>query len=119
MKCTEEGRLAVVQGSGSDDSHRYVDIIECTVLQSWEPNTEHITCVRPCDEMSVGDGFCDGVNNRDLCDWDGGDCCPSTVLAGMVMPMDEDCTEDCECKDPLALENRRKKRHKHNHWKAR
>lgn len=53
----------------------------------------------------MGDGFCDAVNNRDVCFWDGGDCCESTVQGGFVMPFPEDCTSDCECKDPGAEEN--------------
>ena len=24
-----------------------------------------------------GDGFCEGIINNAVCDWDGGDCCPS------------------------------------------
>jgi len=28
----------------------------------------------------VGDGHCDPVNNDELCDWDGGDCCYSTCV---------------------------------------
>ncbi|XP_053380167.1 pappalysin-1-like [Mercenaria mercenaria] len=68
-------------------------------------------------DFSISDGFCDASNNRDVCDWDGGDCCPSTVQGGMVLPMPEDCTAQCECRDPLAIENRRRRRrHKYPYW---
>ncbi|XP_052790398.1 pappalysin-1-like isoform X2 [Mya arenaria] len=90
------------------------DQVTCTVIQLWEPPLEDIHCVQQCNEFSVGDGFCDGTNNRAACGWDGGDCCPSTVYGGVVYTFPEDCTYPCECKDPLAIENRRRKRrHKH------
>ena len=38
-----------------------------------------------------GDGFCDDGNNNGGCDWDGGDCCGSTVKKNF-------CT-DCQCLD--------------------
>uniref|UniRef100_A0A4W4ED87 Sushi domain-containing protein n=1 Tax=Electrophorus electricus TaxID=8005 RepID=A0A4W4ED87_ELEEL len=31
-----------------------------------------------------GDGWCDSINNRAYCQYDGGDCCPSTLLTGKV-----------------------------------
>ena len=55
----------------------------------------------------IGDGYCDGVNNKAMCSWDGGDCCPSTVQGGVVEPFPSMCTDACACKDPNSLENQR------------
>ncbi|WAR31070.1 PAPP1-like protein [Mya arenaria] len=94
--------------------------IRCEGDGAWssdlEPCSIRATCPPPVTSggFSVGDGFCDGTNNRAACGWDGGDCCPSTVYGGVVYTFPEDCTYPCECKDPLAIENRRRKRrHKH------
>lgn len=52
----------------------------------------------------MSDGWCDGRDNREHCNWDGGDCCRSTV-GGQVMPFAKTCTSECACKDPKAKEN--------------
>ena len=31
-----------------------------------------------------GDGWCDTINNRAYCNYDGGDCCPSTLSSKKV-----------------------------------
>ncbi|KAL4219279.1 hypothetical protein ACF0H5_021860 [Mactra antiquata] len=100
-----------------DKEFEYINTIVCTVLQKWEPDISSLECVQQCAENSIEDGFCDAKNNRDVCDWDGGDCCPSTVQWGKVLPIPEDCGDECSCKDPLAIENRRRrKRHRHGYW---
>lgn len=37
----------------------------------------------------MGDNYCDSVNNRAYCNYDGGDCCDSTVktkeVSGMII----------------------------------
>ncbi|CAN0443611.1 unnamed protein product [Pylaiella littoralis] len=48
--------------------------------------------------LTVGDGVCDTSNNVALCEFDGGDCCPSTRVSCA-----EDCTEDTRnCLNPSA-----------------
>lgn len=32
----------------------------------------------------MGDNYCDAINNRAFCNYDGGDCCHSTVKTKMV-----------------------------------
>ncbi len=55
--------------------------------------------------MFIGDRWCDAQNNREHCNWDGGDCCPSTTPGGMVRTI-EDCAGACTCTDPDAVENK-------------
>ena len=55
-----------------------------------------------CAESWIGDGWCDPNNNSELCEWDGGDCCPSTCS--------EDAPFECgnfgwDCQDPTACES--------------
>lgn len=38
----------------------------------------------------MGDNYCDSINNRAFCNYDGGDCCASTVKTkkvGMPLPL--------------------------------
>ena len=54
-----------------------------------------------CAENWIGDAWCDPVNNTQDCDWDGGDCCPSTCI-------DSEWTcgnFEFDCEDPGACEN--------------
>ena len=61
-------------------------------------------------QKNIGDGICDADNNREHCEWDGGDCCPSTVEGGKVDTIPIKCPIDCQCRDPAAIENRRRRR---------
>ncbi|CBJ33705.1 conserved unknown protein [Ectocarpus siliculosus] len=59
-----------------------------------------------CDFWDLGDGWCDQVNNNELCGYDGGDCCECTC----EVPTDDDwdndlyvaCGEGFACIDPSA-----------------
>uniref|UniRef100_A0A8C0INQ4 Pappalysin 2 n=1 Tax=Chelonoidis abingdonii TaxID=106734 RepID=A0A8C0INQ4_CHEAB len=52
------------------------------------------------------DGWCDTINNRAYCQYDGGDCCSSTLSSRKVIPFAADCDQDeCTCRDPAAEEN--------------
>ena len=53
----------------------------------------------------IGDSYCDGDLNRAQCDYDGGDCCESTVPDAIVIPYPPTCTTQCRCVDPEAVEN--------------
>merc|ERR1712048_1198641 len=44
-----------------------------------------------------GDGNCDDVNNNKGCEYDGGDCCASTVKGGEVS---RKFCKECACVDP-------------------
>lgn len=37
-----------------------------------------MTTIIPCSVSNIGDGHCDEINNKEQCDWDGGDCCAYT-----------------------------------------
>ena len=45
------------------------------------------------DPNWIGDGYCDDINNNEVCDFDGGDCCGSNVFTAY-------CTE-CMCCDSV------------------
>merc|ERR1711998_228222 len=49
------------------------------------------------NEKYKGDGNCDGGNNNEGCDFDGGDCCDSTHPKGKIKT--KFCKE-CKCLDP-------------------
>ncbi|XP_039618674.1 pregnancy-associated plasma protein A, pappalysin 1a [Polypterus senegalus] len=88
-----------------------VPSIVCTMGLKWYPHPEEIQCIKGCEPFS-GDNYCDAVNNRAFCKYDGGDCCASTVKTKKVIPFPMSCDlhGDCACRDPVAQEN---KRHSH------
>ncbi|XP_069565911.1 pappalysin-2 [Brachyistius frenatus] len=88
-----------------------VQSIVCTGLMKWYPDPQHIHCIQSCEPFG-GDGWCDTINNRAYCQYDGGDCCPSTLSTRKVIPFGADCNqEECTCRDPDAEENKSKATH--------
>ncbi|CAH1782730.1 unnamed protein product [Owenia fusiformis] len=79
--------------------------ITCTGLLKWYPRVSSIRCEEGCTEATMGDGWCDAENNKARCDFDGGDCCESTVAGHVVKPFLDDCLDACNCKDPDANKN--------------
>ncbi|XP_071948913.1 pappalysin-1-like [Antedon mediterranea] len=79
--------------------------IICTDQRQWYPDPSAVSCVKVCQENFISDGFCDRINNRAYCNWDGGDCCLSTVTDNEVIPFPPNCKADCTCRDPNAVEN--------------
>ncbi|XP_030016074.1 pappalysin-2-like [Sphaeramia orbicularis] len=74
----------------------------------WYPDPRHIHCIQSCEPFG-GDGWCDTINNRAYCQYDGGDCCPSTLSSRKVIQFGADCNQDeCTCRDPDAEENKSK-----------
>uniref|UniRef100_A0A4W5Q0P2 Sushi domain-containing protein n=1 Tax=Hucho hucho TaxID=62062 RepID=A0A4W5Q0P2_9TELE len=55
----------------------------CTMGLKWYPHPEVLHCIKRCDPF-IGDNYCDSVNNRAFCNYDGGDCCHSTVKTKKV-----------------------------------
>lgn len=55
----------------------------------------------------MGDNYCDAVNNRAFCNYDGGDCCQSTVktkkVSGMLVPQNKPHASDKEMMLDLVL----------------
>lgn len=55
----------------------------------------------------MGDNYCDAVNNRAFCNYDGGDCCQSTVktkkVSGMLVLQNNPYTSDNDMKFDLVL----------------
>ncbi|XP_010876234.3 pregnancy-associated plasma protein A, pappalysin 1a [Esox lucius] len=82
--------------------------IVCTMGLKWFPHPEVLHCIKGCEPF-MGDNYCDSVNNRAFCNYDGGDCCHSTVKTKKVIPFPMSCDirEDCACRDPNAPENRK------------
>lgn len=77
-------------GSSLNLSHLLLAILLARVLAQYQNCTGTIN--------SIGDGFCDGVNNTPECGYDGGDCCACTCtdpyMCGFFAPYD--------CQDPEA-----------------
>nr|XP_019955585.1 PREDICTED: pappalysin-2 [Paralichthys olivaceus] len=85
-----------------------VQSIVCTGIMTWYPDPQHIHCIQSCEPFG-GDGWCDTTNNRAYCQYDGGDCCPSTLSTRKVIQFGADCNQDeCTCRDPDAEENKSK-----------
>ncbi|KAM8849560.1 pappalysin-2 [Spinachia spinachia] len=83
-----------------------VQSIVCTGMMKWYPDPQHIHCIQSCEPFR-GDGWCDTINNRAYCQYDGGDCCPSTLSTRKVIQFGADCNQDeCTCRDPDAEENK-------------
>ncbi|KAF7222859.1 pappalysin 2 [Nothobranchius furzeri] len=88
-----------------------VQSIVCTGLMKWYPDPQNIHCIPSCEPFG-GDGWCDTINNRAYCQYDGGDCCPSTLSTRKVIQFGADCSEDeCTCRDPDAEENKSRAKH--------
>ncbi|XP_069604657.1 pappalysin-1 [Ranitomeya imitator] len=83
-----------------------VQKIICTGRKEWYPLPKDLHCIKRC-ELFIADNYCDGGNNWAFCDYDGGDCCSSTVKTKMVIPFPAGCDiqEKCACLDPNAKEN--------------
>uniref|UniRef100_A0A3Q3AYG8 Pappalysin-1 n=1 Tax=Kryptolebias marmoratus TaxID=37003 RepID=A0A3Q3AYG8_KRYMA len=84
-----------------------VKSIICTMGLKWYPAPELLHCIKGCEQF-MGDNYCDAVNNRAFCNYDGGDCCQSTVKTKKVIPFPMSCDilSECSCRDPNAKENR-------------
>ncbi|KAM4722913.1 pappalysin-2 [Rhinophrynus dorsalis] len=83
-----------------------VQSIMCTGILKWHPEPSALYCIPSCEPF-LADGWCDTINNRAYCQYDGGDCCASTLSSHKVIPFAADCEEDeCTCRDPDAEENR-------------
>uniref|UniRef100_A0A4W5Q691 Pappalysin 2 n=1 Tax=Hucho hucho TaxID=62062 RepID=A0A4W5Q691_9TELE len=86
---------------------RVQDIV-CTGMTRWHPDPKLIHCIQSCEPFG-GDGWCDTINNRAYCEYDGGDCCPSTLSTRKVIQFGADCDlDECTCRDPNAEENKSK-----------
>uniref|UniRef100_H3C6N9 Pappalysin 2 n=1 Tax=Tetraodon nigroviridis TaxID=99883 RepID=H3C6N9_TETNG len=82
-----------------------VSSIVCTGMMKWFPDPQQIHCIQSCEPFG-GDGWCDTLN-RAYCQYDGGDCCPSTLSTRKVIQFGVDCDHDeCTCRDPDAEENK-------------
>ncbi|XP_007474796.2 pappalysin-1 isoform X1 [Monodelphis domestica] len=93
-----------------------VERVICTAGLKWYPHPSMIHCVKGCEPF-MGDNYCDAINNRAFCNYDGGDCCASTVKTKKVtpFPMSCDLQGDCACRDPKAQEHGRKDLRAYSH----
>ncbi|NXE66751.1 PAPP2 protein, partial [Calcarius ornatus] len=60
-----------------------VQNIVCTGRLQWYPDPSVIHCIQSCEPFQA-DGWCDTINNRAYCQYDGGDCCSSTLSSRKV-----------------------------------
>ncbi|XP_062986412.1 pappalysin-2 [Elgaria multicarinata webbii] len=82
-----------------------IQSIVCTGRLEWHPDPKAIHCIASCEPFQA-DGWCDTINNRAYCQYDGGDCCSSTVSSRKVVLFPNGCDQDeCTCRDPAAEEN--------------
>ncbi|XP_069890510.1 pappalysin-2 isoform X1 [Dipodomys merriami] len=82
-----------------------VESIVCTGRRQWYPDPSLVHCIQSCEPFQA-DGWCDTINNRAYCHYDGGDCCSSTLSSKKVIPFAANCDQDeCTCRDPKAEEN--------------
>ncbi|XP_047561665.1 pappalysin-2 [Lutra lutra] len=82
-----------------------VQSIVCTGRRQWHPDPILVHCIQSCEPFQA-DGWCDTINNRAYCHYDGGDCCSSTLSSKKVIPFAADCDlDECTCRDPKAEEN--------------
>lgn len=82
-----------------------VQSIVCTGRRQWHPDPVLVHCIQSCEPFQA-DGWCDTINNRAYCHYDGGDCCSSTLSSKKVIPFAADCDlDECTCRDPKAEEN--------------
>ncbi|XP_046536463.1 pappalysin-2 [Equus quagga] len=82
-----------------------VQSIMCTGRRQWHPDPFLVHCIQACEPFQA-DGWCDTINNRAYCHYDGGDCCSSTLSSKKVIPFAADCDlDECTCRDPKAEEN--------------
>ncbi|KAJ6653796.1 hypothetical protein lerEdw1_008686, partial [Lerista edwardsae] len=86
-----------------------VKSIVCTAQLKWYPPPALIHCIKGCEPFK-GDNYCDASNNRAFCNYDGGDCCTSTVKTKKVIPFPMSCDlqGECACRDPDSQENSRR-----------
>ncbi|XP_051556019.1 pappalysin-2-like [Myxocyprinus asiaticus] len=109
--------VVLANGTTSDTVEHWmlpskVQSIVCAGMLKWHPNPAHIHCIQACEPFG-GDGWCDTINNRAYCQYDGGDCCPSTLSSKKVIQFGVDCDHDeCTCRDPEAEENKGTAKHK-------
>ncbi|TRY60671.1 hypothetical protein DNTS_004265 [Danionella cerebrum] len=102
--------VLLANGSSSETLEHWVvpskvQSVVCTGMLKWYPNPSQIHCIQSCEPFG-GDGWCDTINNRAYCQYDGGDCCPSTLSSRKVIQFGVDCDQDeCTCRDPAAEEN--------------
>uniref|UniRef100_A0A8C1L882 Pappalysin 2 n=1 Tax=Cyprinus carpio TaxID=7962 RepID=A0A8C1L882_CYPCA len=80
--------VVLANGSSADTVEHWmlpskVQSIVCTGMLKWHPNPAQIHCIQSCEPFG-GDGWCDTINNRAYCQYDGGDCCPSTLSSRKV-----------------------------------
>ncbi|XP_012934986.1 pappalysin-1-like [Aplysia californica] len=103
-------KKANVRSMSTDTSGASRDVVinhvTCTGAGHWFPNPVDLKCVQSCNRNTVSDGWCDARNNRRRCQYDGGDCCQSTLGGPVQAP--NSCVNACSCKDPRAKENRGK-----------
>uniref|UniRef100_A0A663M1Y6 Pappalysin 2 n=1 Tax=Athene cunicularia TaxID=194338 RepID=A0A663M1Y6_ATHCN len=76
--------------------------IVCTGRLRWYPDPSVIHCIQSCEPFQA-DGWCDTINNRAYCQYDGGDCCSSTLSSRKVIPwLSEDLAPATHARSPVA-----------------
>ena len=103
--CDDANNNCGCEWDGGDCCGSNVNTAYCSSCQCLDPNADpgvDSFTTSACDNPSwIGDGMCDDETNKEICDWDGGDCCGSNTNT-------QYCSS-CECLDPNAAASRKKR----------
>ena len=98
--CTVENPCGVMEGD-CDFYDECQTGLECDTSHSCPTSLgfhSNIHCCTSCHINWIGDSYCDPENNKEECDWDGGDCC-GNLNYQKLFSSNYYCSE-CECLDP-------------------
>lgn len=94
VKCEEGFEPGIKQVILQSPRQRF-DAIACSPMFRWYPDPSRIKCLVKCNFNDLEDGFCQGINNNEDCEWDRGDCCDPDAMKSASL-----CGNNCGCLDP-------------------
>merc|ERR1712193_158150 len=96
--CDDDNNNCGCEFDGGDCCGPDVKKSYCKECKCKDPNYKPSGCNGKCGQPKYkGDGNCDDNHGNCGCEFDGGDCCSTTVIGGTVKT--PYCSE-CKCKDP-------------------
>ncbi|MGH0148853.1 UNVERIFIED_CONTAM: hypothetical protein FKN15_019009 [Acipenser sinensis] len=78
LRWDRDGKAAGTASAHCPAADPTAQSVVCTGGLKWYPHPETVHCIKGCEPF-MGDNYCDAINNRAFCSYDGGDCCASTV----------------------------------------
>uniref|UniRef100_A0AAF5Q729 LNR domain-containing protein n=1 Tax=Wuchereria bancrofti TaxID=6293 RepID=A0AAF5Q729_WUCBA len=86
LRCSIGGRQTLPSGENLLVLYT-IHNISFSISSTFYPQLIVLSCIRSCNREFMDDSWCDFQNNRSYRDWDGGDCCASTVRGRRVRLM--------------------------------